>query len=51
MFWYRLDRYDGTDLPILSIVTGHRTPSEKTKRKIQNSIQSFAKELSLVHFL
>lgn len=47
-----LSRITGVNQGQLShYVTGHRTPSEKTKRKIQNSIQSFAKELSLVHFL
>lgn len=47
-----LSRITGVNQGQLShYVTGHRTPSQKTKRKIQNSIQSFAKELSLVHFL
>ena len=47
-----LSRITGVNQGQLShYVTGHRTPSEKTKLKIQNSIQAFAKELSLVHFL
>ena len=47
-----LSRITGVNQGQLShYVTGHRTPSERTKLKIQNSIQEFAKELSLVHFL
>jgi len=47
-----LSRITGVNQGQLShYVTGHRTPSEKTKQKIQDSIQDFAKELSLVHFI
>lgn len=47
-----LSRITGVNQGQLShYVTGHRAPSERTKLKIQNSIQEFAKELSLVHFL
>ena len=47
-----LSRITGVNQGQLShYVTGHRIPSEKTKQKIQNSIQDFAKELSLVHFI
>ena len=47
-----LSRITGVNQGQLShYVTGHRTPSERTKLKIQNSIQDFAKELSLVHFI
>ena len=41
-----LSRITGVNQGQLShYVTGHRTPSERTKLKIQNSIQAFAKEL------
>ena len=47
-----LSRITGVNQGQLShYLTGHRTPSEKTKQKIQDSIQDFAKELSLVHFI
>ena len=40
-----LSRITGVNQGQLShYVTGHRTPSEKTKQKIQDSIQDFAKE-------
>lgn len=47
-----LSRITGINQGQLShYVTGHRTPSEKTKQKIQYSIKSFAKELSQVNFI
>ncbi len=47
-----LSRITGVNQGQLShYVTGRRTPSEKTKQKIQDSIKDFAKELSLIHFV
>ncbi|UKK54798.1 helix-turn-helix transcriptional regulator [Prevotella sp. E2-28] len=47
-----LSRITGVNQGQLShYVTGHRIPSDKTKQKIQTSIQNFAKELSLVRFI
>lgn len=46
-----LSRITGINKSQLShYVTGHRTPSKTTVKKIQDSVQSFAKELSQVHF-
>jgi len=47
-----LSRITGVNQGQLShYVTGRRTPSEKTKKKIQYSIHSFAKELGSVNFI
>lgn len=47
-----LSRITGVNQGQLShYVTGHRTPSERTKLKIQDSIRAFAKELSQVNFV
>ena len=47
-----LSRITGVNQGQLShYVTGHRTPSERTKIKIQNSIHAFAEELRQVSFI
>ncbi|MDO4165247.1 MAG: helix-turn-helix transcriptional regulator [Bacteroides sp.] len=47
-----LSRITGINKSQLShYMTGHRTPSATTVQKIQNSVQSFAQELSQVHFV
>lgn len=46
-----LSRITGINKSQLShYMTGHRTPSSSTVRRIQSSVQEFAKELSQVHF-
>lgn len=46
-----LSRITGINKSQLShYVTGRRTPSKTTVKKIQDSVQSFAKELGQVHF-
>lgn len=46
-----LSRITGINQGQLShYVTGHRVPSQRTKEKMQRSIQSFASDLSQVHF-
>lgn len=46
-----LSRITGINKGQLShYMTGHRSPSQSTVQKIQQSMQSFAKELSQVHF-
>lgn len=47
-----LSRITGINQGQLShYVTGHRTPSLRTKEKIQQSIKAFATDLSQIHFI
>lgn len=47
-----LSRITGINQGQLShYMTGHRKPSHNTVEKIQKSVQSFAKDLSKVHFI